>query len=169
MKRSPLKPGAGLKRTAFARKPSQSTGMLSVQAHQRSAPARKVSMKTKGPRMTPIRRAARGQDCTLQFDGICNHDPATTVLCHSNYLADGKGMGLKAPDSAAAFGCAACHDVLDGRRPRPPGLSKLDVEGVFYAGMRRTHAILARLGLIKSTKDEAETVAPGSASEQNHL
>lgn len=149
MKRSPMKQRGQLQRSAFKRRaPTPTTGILSVQAHQRTAPAKKAALKSKGPRMTPIRRAARGQDCTLQLDGVCNHDSATTVLCHSNYLADGKGMGLKAPDSAAAFGCAACHDVLDGRRPRPEGFSKLDLEGAFYAGMRRTHHILRRLGLL---------------------
>lgn len=137
MRRSPMKPGAGPKRTTFARgeriearevsklkrtSPMASNGMLSLQSHQRTTPKRKAGLKTKGPRSTPIRRAARGQDCTLRL-AVCNFDPDTTVLCHSNFLADGKGMGLKAPDTAAAFGCSACHDVLDGRRPRPADLS----------------------------------------------
>ena len=62
MKRSPMKPGAGLKRTAFAHgeriearevsklkrtSPMPSTGMLSVQAHQRTAPKRKAALKSK--------------------------------------------------------------------------------------------------------------------------
>lgn len=130
MRRSPMKPGAGLKRTAFARgerieardvsklkrtSPMPSTGMLSVQSHQRTAPKRQAGLKTKGPRSTPIRNAARGQDCTLRL-AVCNFDPDTTVLCHSNFLADGKGMGLKAPDTAAAFGCS---DSPAGRRRRP--------------------------------------------------
>lgn len=148
MRRTPLKSGGPLKSNGFARadrKEAQAVGRI-----RKAAPARKATLKAKGPRMTPIRRAARGQDCTLQLDGICNRDPATTVLCHSNYLADGKGMGLKAPDTAAAFGCALCHDVLDGRRPRPEGWSRLDLEGAFYAAVKRTHQILARMGLIKS-------------------
>lgn len=57
MRRSPLKPGASLKRTAFARKPSQSTGMLSVQAHQRSAPAKKAAMKMRQRAVTPAEKA----------------------------------------------------------------------------------------------------------------
>lgn len=175
MKRSPMKTGTKpLAHSAFKRKPTSApatTGILRVQAQQRTAPAKKSAMKSKGPRMTPIRRAARGQDCMLQLDGVCNRDPATTVLCHSNYLADGKGMGLKAPDTAAAFGCSSCHDVLDGRRPRPPGFSMLDLEGAFYAAMKRTHAILHRMGLmISTTKSEAATgLQPDAASKQNHL
>lgn len=165
MKRSPMKPGVGLKRTAFARgeriearevsklkrtSPMPSTGMLSVQSHQRTAPKRKAGLKSKGPRSTPIRRAARNQDCALRLAGICNFDPATTVLCHSNFLADDKGMGLKAPDTAAAFGCSACHDVLDGRRPCPADLSLAELEATFYAAVRRTHEILRSLGLLEA-------------------
>ena len=162
MRRSPMKHGAGLKRTAFARaeriearevsklkrtSPMSSTGMLSVQSHQRTAPKCKARLKSKGPRLTPIRRAARGQDCTLRL-AVCNFDPDTTVLCHSNFLADGKGMGLKALDTAAAFGCSACHDVLDGRRLRPADLSLADLEAAFRAAISTTHEILRSMGLL---------------------
>ena len=105
-------------------------------------------LKRNRPKMTPIRKSARNQECTLCLPGVCNHDTATTVLCHSNYLADGKGMGLKAPDTAAAYGCSACHDVLDGRRPRPDGFTKLDLEAAFYAGVKLTHDRLRAKGLL---------------------
>jgi hypothetical protein len=108
----------------------------------------KKLMKSSRPKSTPIRRAARGQDCTLQILGVCNGDPSTVVLCHSNKLADGKGMGLKAPDTAAAFGCAACHDVLDGRRPRPDGMTLEDVDAYFGHGLKATHLILRTGGLL---------------------
>ncbi len=106
-------------------------------------------LKSRGPKMTPIRKAARGQDCTIQLPGVCNGDPATTALCHSNSLADGKGMGLKAPDTAAAFGCSACHAVLDGQRPRPEGMTKDDVDAAFRAGIVLTHEHLRKEGLIE--------------------
>jgi hypothetical protein len=149
MKRnSPMKPSKPMARTPFKRKsPAASTGMLSVQSHQRTAKTRKAGLKSKGPRTTPIRRAARGQDCTLRLV-VCNFAPDTTVLCHSNFLADGKGMGLKAPDTAAAFGCSACHDVLDGRRPRPAELSLPALETSFRAAVSRTHEILRSMGLL---------------------
>lgn len=83
------------------------------------------SMKSSGPRVTPNRRAARGQDCTLRLPGVCNFTPETITLCHSNQLVNGKG--LKAPDTVAAFGCSSCHDVLAGRRPRPEGITIEDV------------------------------------------
>ena len=143
-----MQPGKPLTRTSFKRtSPMPSTGMLSVQSHQRRAPKRKAGLKSKGPVSTPIRRAARGQDCTLRL-AVCNFDPDTTVLCHSNFLADGKGMGLKAPDTAAAFGCSACHDVLDGRRPRPADLSLVGLEAAFRAAIVRTHEILKAEGLL---------------------
>ena len=126
MRRTPLKP------TGFKRK----------------APGERKPMKSRGPRMTPIRRAAAGQDCTLQIPGVCNFDPATVVLCHSNQLADGKGMGLKAPDTAACFGCSACHDVLDGRRPRPGWLTLLLLDAAFVRARDATHEILRQKGLI---------------------
>lgn len=106
-------------------------------------------MKSKGPRMTPIRKAARGQDCTLQIPGVCNANPETVVLCHSNQLADGKGMGLKAPDTEGCFGCSACHDVLDGRKPRPEWMSYNMLLGAFEGAKQATQAILRRMGLME--------------------
>ena len=105
-------------------------------------------MKSRGPKMTPIRRAARGQECTLQLLGVCNGDSSTVVLCHSNRLADGKGMGLKAPDTAACFGCSACHDVLDGRVPRPSWMTKYDIDAAFDFAVLRTRETLRARGLM---------------------
>lgn len=130
-----------MKRSAFKAKPAAA-------AMRKAAPAKRSTLKTKGPRMTPIRRAAQGQDCTLALPGICNHDPATVVLCHSNSLADGKGMGLKAPDTEACFGCSSCHDVLDGRRPRPLGTTLMQLDGAFVRARAATHEILRKKGLI---------------------
>ena len=110
---------------------------------------RKSAMKSKGPRMTPIRRAAQGEECLLALPGICNRNPETVVLCHSNRLESGRGMGLKAPDTEACFGCSSCHDVLDGRRPRPAGMTLLHIEGAFNRAREATHEILRMKGLIK--------------------
>lgn len=112
------------------------------------APARKSTMKSKGPRMTPIRKAARGQDCTMRIPGVCNWNPETTVLCHSNELSDGKGMGLKAPDTEAAFACCNCHDVLDGRAPRPKWMTAFQLAGCFVRAREATHKILRLKGLM---------------------
>lgn len=58
-----------------------------------------------------IRKAAAGQECTLEIAGVCNHDPATVVACH---LSTG-GMAMKCSDLDVAFGCSACHDAIDRR------------------------------------------------------
>lgn len=64
-------------------------------------------------RSNAIRMAARGENCTFEIVGVCNHNPETVVLCH---LPDeSHGMGRKADDISAAFGCSACHDVIDRR------------------------------------------------------
>lgn len=110
--------------------------------------AERKPMKSRGPKMTPIRKSAKGEECTLLIPGVCNRDPATTVLCHSNALADGKGMGLKAPDTAACYGCSACHDVLDGRRPLPGWMTRLVLLAAFERAVTITHEILKKKGLM---------------------
>ena len=120
-RKAPMARGSGFKA------PAAGAGLLRVAAVQL---ARKP-MKRSRAKSTPARRAARGRDCTLMLLGVCNRDPATTVLCHSNRLADGKGMGLKAPDSAACFGCSDCHDVLDGRRPLPSWMTRQQLDDTF--------------------------------------
>lgn len=136
---APMKSGMPMKRSGFLR--TQIKEVAAVFKIRRA-------MKSRGLKMTPIRRAARGQDCTLQILGVCNGDPTTTVLCHSNQLADGKGMGLKAPDNAACFGCSSCHDVLDGRAPRPDGMTHDDLLRQFEYARERTHQVLLAKGLM---------------------
>lgn len=108
-------------------------------------------MKKSRPKSTPIRKSAKGEECTIRLPLVCNYDPSTTVLCHSNLLEDGKGMGLKAPDTAAAYGCSACHDVVDGRRPRPEGLSYELMIALFKEAIAQTNRILKRKGLLQAS------------------
>lgn len=141
LRKVPLKPsGKPMKRTGFAK---SSTGLLRVASTQ--IKARKASKL----KMTKIRASARDQECTLRFPLVCNHRTDTTVLCHSNQLKDGKGMGLKAPDTRAAYGCCACHDVLDGRTPRPTGMTHEQMLERFEEAVTLTHQVLARKGLLK--------------------
>ena len=63
--------------------------------------------------MTDLTKLARGKPCMIRLPGICNRDPETTVPCHVRMI-DVSGAGLKAPDIFIAFGCAACHAVVDG-------------------------------------------------------
>jgi hypothetical protein len=110
--------------------------------------SRRSVLKSSRPKSTPIRKSAKGEECTLRFPGVCNHRTDTTVLCHSNALADGKGMGLKAPDTAAAYGCHACHDVLDGRAPRPAGMTQETMLDLFRMAVKVTHVRLMAKGLL---------------------
>lgn len=76
-------------------------------------PMRRSAMKKSKTKMTPIRKSARGEHCTLLFP-CCNGNPETVVWCHSNRAEDGKGMGIKARDTEGCYGCSACHAFLDG-------------------------------------------------------
>lgn len=95
--------------------------------------------------MSKVRQSARGEECTLRFPEVCNWNPETTVFCHSNRQADGKGMGMKA--RIGAYGCSACHDVLDGRAHRPIGMSYEQMQDLFDAGVKRTQERLSEKGL----------------------
>lgn len=69
--------------------------------------------------MSKIRKSARGEMCQVRLEGVCVPivENATTVLAH----LPGGGMSGKSHDQAAAYACANCHDVLDGRvRLDPP-------------------------------------------------
>ena len=52
----------------------------------------------------------------------------TVVGCHSNWMRDGKGKGLKAHD-IPAFLCQKCHMLLDGQAGT---LTKFEKTGMFY-------------------------------------
>lgn len=144
-----MKRGGPLKRTTplRAKVPMKRTASFSSTKPERAAPAPRKRMKSTRPKMTAIRKSAKGEDCLIQLPGAPFHDPATTVLCHSNQLAAGKGMGLKAPDTAAAYGCHYCHDVVDGRRPLPPGLTQEAMLEKFERAIVRTHARLREKGI----------------------
>jgi hypothetical protein len=64
-------------------------------------------------RSQKVLRHAKGQPCSARFPGICNGNPETTVFCHLNGAAFGKGMGVKAHDVLGFFGCSDCHMAYD--------------------------------------------------------
>lgn len=64
---------------------------------------------TKAYRNQKLLDAAKGQPCV-----ICG-DAQTTVACHANSVALGKGTGIKVPDFYVAFLCARHHAMADGR------------------------------------------------------
>lgn len=99
--------------------------------------------------MSKIRESARGEECQVRIIGVCNHDSATVILAHPNNYGAGKGAGMKALDPLSAYCCSACHDVYDGRRGRPEGMRKTDVELAFHEGHQRTFVKLVAKGLVK--------------------
>ncbi len=98
-----------------------------------------------------LRETAKHQDCTFNIPNVCNYNRETTVLCH---LPDDSGtgkMGGKTSDSiSAAFGCSACHDVIDRRSNKE--LSDADREFFMRRAMLRTWRTWIDMGVIKIEK-----------------
>lgn len=167
MVRTPIKQGKALKpgkgfgpgKPLQRKKPMSSSstktlaagaGVLRVAAVQAKArdraPKARKPLKSTRPKMTPIRKSARGQECTLRFPGICNRNQETTAWCHSNRLADGKGLGIKARDEEGCYGCSDCHAWLDGgyagRMPRAAVDAKFDAARAESQGKLRAQGLL---------------------------
>ena len=90
-----------------------------------------------------LTKAARDQDCTIQLHPHCliSKEPATgktTVFCHAP--SSRKGWGIKTPDFWGAFGCHACHDIVDGRR-QVDDISKDEIYRCFMRGVFETMSI----------------------------
>ena len=92
-----------------------------------------------------MRDAANGMPCTLNIAGVCLHTTDTTVLCH--FPDESHGGSRKSDDISAGFGCAACHDVIDGRRKHnfAPG----EKDWYLRRAQVRTLRILIGMGVIK--------------------
>jgi hypothetical protein len=95
-----------------------------------------------------LRDSAKGQQCTLQIAGVCCHDPQRTVLCHIG--DETKGMGNKANDWSAAFGCDRCHEAIDHHK-----LRKADETFYVLRGLQRTWRHWIEKGLITIPVDPA--------------
>jgi len=93
-----------------------------------------------------LREAARGRPCQVRIHGVCNCNPATTVLAHVRMIGI-SGMGIKVPDALASFACSACHDAIDRRAHTD--LDREFVQLAHLQGVMRTQAILIREGALK--------------------
>ena len=98
--------------------------------------------------MSKYRKSARLQDCQVRIPGVCSHDPETVVLAHLGGHLAGAGMSTKGPDIHAAFCCAKCHDVIDGRVPAY-GYSREALRLMHLEGVIRTQRIWIQDGLLK--------------------
>lgn len=86
-------------------------------------------------KMTPLRKAAKGEECTIQLHPHCNGNPETTVFAHAP--SDDKGMSLKSPDYWGAYSCSSCHDIVDGRK-KVDDISAEEIYRCFIRGVYRT-------------------------------
>lgn len=92
-----------------------------------------------------LREYAKGKPCMIRLIGICNRDDSTTVLCHERVI-DLSGAGIKAPDFFGSWGCACCHDVVDGRVEA--GLTYEQRRLALSDGVRATQVCLLNAGIV---------------------
>lgn len=92
-----------------------------------------------------LRRLAKGKPCLIRIPGVCSGDPATTVLAHYR-LAGYSGTGLKPDDLLGAHACNRCHDVVDGREPRPSEFTREEIRLMHAEGVFRTLMVLKKQG-----------------------
>ncbi|HEX8594233.1 MAG TPA: DUF1364 domain-containing protein [Pseudomonas sp.] len=97
-------------------------------------------------KQTTLTKAARDRECQVRYPG-CSTESSTTVLAHCR-LAGTCGMGIKPNDLQAAWACAYCHDIADGRLRAPAVLSPEEVRLYFAEGVMRTQDILIREGKV---------------------
>lgn len=95
-----------------------------------------------------ITRSARDETCQIRLPGVCKHDRGTTVWCHANGSAAGKGIGMKSNDLLGAYGCSACHAVVDRGRPAPAGMTREYIRLAFWEGHARSLLILIEKGIV---------------------
>lgn len=118
------------------------------------AAERSANSITEGPGETPatnmsrITESARNQECQIRIPGVCNRDPATVVWCHGNGSAAGKGFGMRAIDELGSYGCFACHNCYDRRTGPPDGMTRSDIELMFWQGHARSLVMLKTKGLL---------------------
>lgn len=80
-------------------------------------------------RSPKLLKSAQGQACQY-----CE-SRGTTVSCHANRVALGKGTGIKAPDFYVAWLCQDCHSLYDGRTGR---LTKAECDELWTRAYLRT-------------------------------
>ena len=95
-----------------------------------------------------LRKYAQGQNCMIRLAGVCNHDPATTVLAHLNMIGI-SGRGLKAPDFLGSWACSNCHQAHTTLEFNGAQFAREFIQLAFLEGMARTQYELIKRGIIK--------------------
>ena len=122
--------------------------MASAADFQRKIAVARIEPKTPQRVQQSIRDSARGEECTVRIVGVCTGDTATTVWSHGPFNDAGKGMGIKGLDLVGCYSCWACHDVVDGRAPRPAGMTREAVMLDWCFGHFRSLLKLKQKGLV---------------------
>lgn len=91
-----------------------------------------------------ITQSAKGEDCQVRLEGVCNFDSATTIPAHLG----GGGMGTKHNDMFIAYCCSDCHSVLDGHAKSDFSADERKLRHL--EGIIRTQYILLEKGLIRA-------------------
>jgi hypothetical protein len=99
--------------------------------------------------MSKLTESARGQPCQIRVPSYCSGNPETVVACHYR-LAGTCGVGMKPPDFLIAFGCAACHDCVDGRIRT--NYTRDELRLMHCEGVMRTQILLHKAGLLSEGK-----------------
>ncbi|MFC4526389.1 DUF1364 family protein [Dyella halodurans] len=117
---------------------------------KRSTPIARTAMKRSSrPKMTPARKAAAGEDCTLNVAGVCNYNAETVILAHFRWLGD-CGGSMKPTDLQAAYGCSECNRWTDSPTPAERNAT-YESDRNFYAlrAMVRTQLRMVAKGIIQ--------------------
>jgi len=106
-------------------------------------PKRKKVLRKSRTKMTPLRRAAKGHECTIRIPCRCidapdNHE--STVLAHYRL---GTGGGQKPNDMQAARACFVCHEIVDGRM-KAPEFTYEQIRLMHAEGVLRTQEAIRR-------------------------
>lgn len=99
-------------------------------------------------RSKAIRRAAKGEACTMNLPNLCNYDPQTVVLAHLHDESFGRGQ--KADDTSGAFMCLACHTAYDLHRT---GLEPQELWPFVMRAYQRTIRRLVELDVLPLKQD----------------
>ena len=96
-------------------------------------------------KQTKITKSARGEECTVRIEGVCNYNPETTTLAHLN----GGGVGTKVIDIHGCYACSSCHEWLDGGYTRTPNMQRNVRDLRHLQAVIRTQTLLVGKKLIQ--------------------
>ena len=137
-------------RSALGRVPKMGRADGAREAIEAMAFPKRKTMKRSRAVMTPLRKSAHGEGCTIQKVGACLHDPKTVVLVHMRWLGD-CGGSLKPTDLQAVYACSGCNRWTDSPTPAETAdRAAYEAERDFYClrALVRTQLRMVAKGLI---------------------